>query len=79
MLSRFVAVRLANPKRITISDDSVVPPLAPPDAAPCNLDNRPGPGPPPFDTPLRPGRHVGLGYEHDARLLTAAEREAGPI
>ena len=57
--------------------DSVVPPLAPPDAAPCNIDNRPGPGPPPFDTPLRPGRHVGLGYEHDARLLTAAERDAG--
>ena len=27
--------------------------------------------------PLRPGWHVGLGYEANARLLTAGQREAG--
>ena len=62
--------------------DHIVPPFAQTDDAPCNVGNRPGPGPPPspaaaFDTPLRAGRHVGLGYEHDARLLTEAERKQG--
>jgi len=58
--------------------DHVVPPYAPPDDAPCNVGNRPGSGPPPADAfarPLRSGRKTGLGYETNARLLTAAERE----
>jgi hypothetical protein len=62
--------------------DHVVPPFAQTDDAPCNVGNRPGPGPPPaadtaFAKPLRPGRHTGLGYELGARLLTADERARG--
>ena len=62
--------------------DHVVPPYAPTDDAPCNVGNRPGPGPPPaeaFAKPLRPGRHplYDEGEGRGARLLTEAERAAG--
>ena len=69
--------------------DHIIPPYAPPDDSPCNIDNKPGPGPPPtpsaaaaaaaaeYERPLRTGRHVGLGYETDARLLSAEERAVG--
>jgi hypothetical protein len=59
--------------------DHVTPPYAPADDAPCNIDNKPGPGPPPFDRPLQPASAAAtsLGYQRQPRLLTAAEREIG--
>jgi hypothetical protein len=61
--------------------DHVVPPYAASDDAPCNVGNRPGPGPPPspawfYSQPLRSGRHP-LYAGRGSRLLSEAERAAG--